>query len=126
MNPMDGITATARFKAVGGPPVLILTTFDTQSDIVAAIEAGALGYLLKDAPPEQVHTAVLDTATGKNTLAPDIAAALVMRMQRSQVTLSARTRVIEPSCHGSYQQETRSATVYFRGNRQNTSGAYLL
>lgn len=90
MNPMDGITATARFKAVGGPPVLILTTFDTQSDIVAAIEAGALGYLLKDAPPEQVHTAVLDTATGKNTLAPDIAAALVMRMQRSQVTLSAR------------------------------------
>ncbi|GAA1740049.1 response regulator transcription factor [Microbacterium foliorum] len=90
MKPMNGITATARFKAAGGPPVLILTTFDTQSDIVAAIEAGALGYLLKDAPPEQVHTAVLDTAAGKNTLAPDIAAALITRMQRSQVTLSAR------------------------------------
>ncbi|HJD51340.1 MAG TPA: response regulator transcription factor, partial [Candidatus Rothia avistercoris] len=55
MKPMDGIEATRAFKAAGGPPVLILTTFDTQGDIVAAIEAGALGYLLKDAPPEQVQ-----------------------------------------------------------------------
>lgn len=92
MKPMDGITATVAFTAAGGPPVLILTTFDTQSDIIAALEAGALGYLLKDAPPEQVHAAVRDTAAGKNTLSPDIAMALVARMRKSHISLSAREK----------------------------------
>lgn len=92
MKPMDGITATARFKALGGPPVLILTTFDTPGDIIAALEAGALGYLLKDAPPEQVRTAIIDTAAGKNTLSPEIASALVARVQNKGVELSAREK----------------------------------
>ncbi|WP_272879200.1 response regulator [Rothia nasimurium] len=86
MKPMDGIEATRAFKAAGGPPVLILTTFDTQGDIVAAIEAGALGYLLKDAPPEQVQA----TARGERTLSPEITAALMERMQRPAISLSAR------------------------------------
>lgn len=90
MKPMDGIEATRAFKAAGGPPVLILTTFDTQGDIVAAIEAGALGYLLKDAPPEQVQAAVLATARGERTLSPEITAALMERMQRPAISLSAR------------------------------------
>ena len=60
MKGMDGITATRRFREAGGPPVLILTTFDTQADILAAVRAGALGYLLKDAPPEDLRRAVLD------------------------------------------------------------------
>ncbi|MBM7051557.1 MULTISPECIES: response regulator transcription factor [unclassified Rothia (in: high G+C Gram-positive bacteria)] len=92
MKPLNGIDATAAFAAAGGPPVLILTTFDTSADIVAALEAGALGYLLKDAPPEQVHAAIRNTAAGKNTLSPDIASALMTRMQRSHVTLSAREK----------------------------------
>ncbi|WP_346874997.1 response regulator transcription factor [Rothia sp. (in: high G+C Gram-positive bacteria)] len=70
--------------------MLILTTFDTQGDIVAAIEAGALGYLLKDAPPEQVQAAVLATARGERTLSPEITAALIERMQRPAISLSAR------------------------------------
>lgn len=90
MAPMDGITATARFKEISGPPVLILTTFDTSSDIIAAIEAGALGYLLKDAAPEDVRTAVLNTAAGKPTLAPEIAVELMRRAQNPAPTLSAR------------------------------------
>lgn len=90
MKPVGGIEATRAFKAAGGPPVLILTTFDTQGDIVAAIEAGALGYLLKDAPPEQVQAAVLATARGERTLSPEITAALLERMQRPAISLSAR------------------------------------
>ena len=90
MKPMDGIEATRAFKVAGGPPVLILTTFDTQGDIVAAIEAGALGYLLKDAPPEQVQAAVLATARGERTLSPEITAALMERMQRPAISLSVR------------------------------------
>lgn len=90
MAPMDGITATARFKEISGPPVLILTTFDTSSDIIAAIEAGALGYLLKDAAPEDVRAAVLNTAAGKPTLAPEIAVELMHRAQNPAPTLSVR------------------------------------
>lgn len=70
----DGIAATSQLAQAGGPPVLILTTYDTQSDIVSAVEAGALGYLLKDAPEQALHDAVLATAAGKRTLAPEVAA----------------------------------------------------
>ena len=76
MPVMDGITATKNIAAQGGPPVLILTTFDTTADIVAAVKGGALGYLLKDAPASAVHQAIVDTAAGKTTLSPDILAAL--------------------------------------------------
>lgn len=90
MKPVGGVEATRQLVAMGGPPVLVLTTFDTQADIVAAVEAGALGYLLKDAPAEQVQAAVLATARGQRTLSPDVMAALVDRMQRPSVSLSAR------------------------------------
>src|SRR5699024_12441781 len=56
---MDGITATAQITGAGDPPrVLVLTTYDTDADILAAVEAGAAGYLLKDAPPEELLGAV--------------------------------------------------------------------
>lgn len=90
MKPVGGVEATRQLKAQGGPPVLILTTFDTQGDIVTAVEAGALGYLLKDAPPEQVQAAVLATAQGQRTLSPELTLALMERMQRPAVNLSAR------------------------------------
>ena len=87
---MDGITATRRLRAADGPPVLILTTYDTQADIVAAVEAGALGYLLKDAPEQALHDAVVATAAGRRTLAPEVAGALAERMSRPTEALSAR------------------------------------
>jgi len=90
MPGLDGITTTARLQAQHGPPVLILTTYDTQSDVVAALEAGAKGYLLKDAPPEKLQRAIVDTAAGKPTLSADIAALLMHRMQQPQVSLSSR------------------------------------
>lgn len=90
MPGMDGITATRRLRASDGPPVLILTTYDTQADIVAAVEAGALGYLLKDAPEQALHDAVVATAAGRRTLAPEVADALAERMSRPAEALSAR------------------------------------
>lgn len=101
-NPLDAVVMDLQMKPVGGiiatrsiteqfrTPVLVLTTFDTQSDIVAAVEAGALGYLLKDAPPEQVQAAVVATAEGRRTLSSDIAATLMARMHRPVITLSQR------------------------------------
>ena len=62
MPNVDGIELTRRLVAADGPPVLILTTYDTQADVVAAVEAGAMGYLLKDAPEDELHEAVVRAA----------------------------------------------------------------
>ena len=90
MPGLDGITTTQRITAAHGPPVLVLTTYDTQSDVLAAIDAGAKGYLLKDAAPEKLRQAIVDTAAGKPTLSPNITAMLMNRMQQPKTALSAR------------------------------------
>ena len=85
-----GIDATRAIRAAGGPPVVILTTYDTQVDILAALEAGAIGYLLKDAPPESLRQAVLDAAAGRPVLSPQVTAQLVARTTRPGTALSPR------------------------------------
>lgn len=90
MPEVDGISATRRLREMGGPPVLILTTYDTEADIVAAVEAGALGYLLKDSPEQALHDAVIATAAGRRTLSPEVAGLLAERVGRPQQALSGR------------------------------------
>ncbi|MCP1386604.1 response regulator transcription factor [Corynebacterium sp. TA-R-1] len=86
----SGIDLTRRLTAAGGPPVLILTTYDTQADVVAAVEAGAMGYLLKDAPEEELHDAVLRAARRERALSPQVANVLAERVMRPDEALSAR------------------------------------
>ncbi len=85
-----GLDATRAIRAAGGPPVLILTTYDTQSDILSALEAGATGYLLKDAPEETLRQAVLDAAANRPVLSPQVTAQLVMRTTKPASALSPR------------------------------------
>lgn len=85
-----GLDATRAIRAAGGPPVLILTTYDTQSDILSALEAGATGYLLKDAPEETLRQAVLDVAANRPVLSPQVTAQLVMRTTKPASALSPR------------------------------------
>ncbi|MCD9140630.1 response regulator [Streptomyces albireticuli] len=88
---MHGVEATRRITALPDPPaVLILTTYSTDADILAAVEAGATGYLLKDAPPEDVATAVHAAARGETVLAPPVAARLLGRVRAGRPTLSPR------------------------------------
>jgi DNA-binding NarL/FixJ family response regulator len=82
MPELDGVQATRRLRADHpSVRVLVLTTYDTDTDIVHAIEAGATGYLLKDAPREQVFEAVRAAARGETVLAPAVAAKLMNRMR---------------------------------------------
>jgi DNA-binding NarL/FixJ family response regulator len=75
MPEMDGVAATAALRARPDPPaVLVLTTYDTDADITRAIEAGATGYLLKDAPPDELLWAVRAAAAGQAVFAPAVAA----------------------------------------------------
>jgi DNA-binding CsgD family transcriptional regulator len=59
------------------PEVLVLTTFDTDTDVLPAIEAGATGYLLKDSPPEELRREVRAAARGEAVLSPSVATRLV-------------------------------------------------
>ncbi|MGY1778942.1 response regulator [Geodermatophilus sp. SYSU D01036] len=82
MPRMDGVTAIERLAGTHpGVRVLVLTTYDTDADIVRAVAAGATGYLLKDAPLPQLADAVRAAARGETVLAPPVAARLVSRMR---------------------------------------------
>jgi DNA-binding NarL/FixJ family response regulator len=82
MPRLDGAGATARIVgAHPGTRVLVLTTFDTDADIVRAVEAGATGYLLKDTPRARLVDAVRAAARGETVLAAPVAARLVSRMR---------------------------------------------
>ncbi|MFC9918461.1 response regulator [Agromyces binzhouensis] len=84
MPVLDGAAATERIVAsVGGTGtrVLVLTTYETDDHILAAIEAGASGYLLKAAPQEEILAGIRSVAAGETVLAPSIAAKLVARVR---------------------------------------------
>src|SRR5690606_13055034 len=67
---MQGAEATRRIRETpGAPHVLVLTNYDTDADILGAVEAGASGYLLKDAPPVELIAAVRSAARGESALA---------------------------------------------------------
>ena len=86
-----GADATRRIRALDAAPyVLVLTNYDSEGDILGAVEAGASGYLLKDAPPHELITAVRAAAAGESALAPVIATRLMDRMRAPQASMSAR------------------------------------
>ncbi|WP_340681850.1 response regulator transcription factor [Amycolatopsis coloradensis] len=88
---MTGAEATAAITArPDAPRVLIVTTYDTDADTLPAVEAGATGYLLKDAPPEDLAAAVRTAAAGRTTLAPTVADRLMNRMRMPATALTLR------------------------------------
>lgn len=82
MPGMDGATATAEVVAGTACRVVVLTTFDTDGDILRAVEAGATAYLLKDAPSAELINAVRAAARGQTVLASPVATKLVSAVQR--------------------------------------------
>jgi DNA-binding NarL/FixJ family response regulator len=78
MPGVDGVTAIRRIAELGlESRVLVLTTYDTDSDVVPAIQAGATGYLLKDAPRSELLRAVRAAARGEAVLSPSVATRLL-------------------------------------------------
>lgn len=82
MTEMDGVTAITHIKKQQPAiPVLVLTTYDSEGDILRAIEAGATGYLLKDTSRDQLFSAIRTVAQGKSVFAPVVATRLLQHMQ---------------------------------------------
>ncbi|WP_431841834.1 response regulator [Calidifontibacter indicus] len=108
---MDGVAATSALLALPTPPqVLIVTTYDTDADILRAVEAGAAGYLLKDAPAADLVDAVERAARGETVLAPAVADRLLARLRRPAPRLSAReTEVLTLVADGASNREVARA-----------------
>ncbi|HEX7305897.1 response regulator transcription factor [Lentzea sp.] len=88
---IDGVEATRRIRALeNGPQVVILTTYDSDADIVRAVEAGAIGYLLKGCDPEELTEAVHTASTGQTVLSPDIAQRLLGQVRDPAPKVSKR------------------------------------
>ena len=85
MPVMDGVEAITRLRerSANQPQVytLVLTTYDTDADILRAIEAGATGYILKDAPREELYRAIRATAQGQSYLSPAVASRLMSQLR---------------------------------------------
>src|SRR5690606_11534928 len=91
MPVMGGVDAIRELRReVPGARVLVLTTYDTDKDVLPAIEAGATGYLLKDTGREDLVRAVRSAARGESVLSPSVATRLVGRVRAPEEPLSAR------------------------------------
>lgn len=78
MPTLDGVEATREIVDRGlGAKVLVVTTYDTETDVLPAIEAGATGYVLKDTPRNELRNAVRAAAEGQTVLSPPVAQQLV-------------------------------------------------
>jgi DNA-binding NarL/FixJ family response regulator len=90
---VEAITELVRLRARAH--VLVLTTYDNDRDIMAALDAGATGYLLKDAPRDELFAAIRSAASGESVLSPAVATRVVSRMRSSGVgELSSREREV--------------------------------
>ncbi|MFC9355008.1 response regulator [Rhodococcus sp. NPDC057014] len=88
---IDGVEAIRRIRQVDRDlPVLVFTTYDTDADVVRAIDAGAIGYLLKDSTPQEIFAAVRGAAAGQSVLSPPVASRLLQQMQRPEEALTPR------------------------------------
>jgi DNA-binding NarL/FixJ family response regulator len=126
MRRVDGVRATADLHTRPDPPVvLVLTTFETDADILGALRAGATGYLVKDTPPAEIETAIRRAAAGEPALSPSVtrrlvAAATAERPEASAGAATARLAALT-------DQERAVAAAVGRGwnNARIASELYL-
>ncbi|MEV6237032.1 response regulator transcription factor [Lentzea sp. NPDC051838] len=108
---IDGVEATRQIRALPSPPqVVVLTTYDSDADIVRAVEAGAIGYLLKDCAPDELAEAVRTASTGQTVLSPDIASRLLRQVRGPAPKLSKReVQILENLAKGLSNREIAKA-----------------
>jgi DNA-binding NarL/FixJ family response regulator len=88
---IDGIEAIRRLRAERpGQAVLVFTTYDSDADIVRAVDAGAMGYLLKDAAPDEIFAAVRGASRGQSHMSAPVASRLFQQMRNPDEALTPR------------------------------------
>lgn len=88
---MDGLEAIRRIRDLNGrQAILVFTTYDSDADIVRAVDAGAMGYLLKDAAPEEIFAAIRGAVQGKSVMSPPVASRLFQQLRNPDEVLTPR------------------------------------
>lgn len=96
MPRLDGLEATRRLHARPAPPrVIVLTTFDADEYVVAALAAGADGFLLKDTPPPQIVAAIRKVVDDEPMLSPSATRSLIRRLRDDEVPDAAQQRTAQ-------------------------------
>ena len=96
MPVLDGVAATGQIVAAGLGRVLVLTTYESDEQILAAIGAGAAGYLLKASPSSEILAGVRAVAGGESALSPSVAARLVQHVRTGPVELVVTPSLLSP------------------------------
>ena len=130
MPELDGVSAIRLLAQRGVTArVLVLTTFDTDTDVVPAIEAGATGYLLKDSPPEELLRGVRAAARGEAVLSPSVATRLLGQVRARPAgpgtAQPARARHPRPDRARLLEPGSRRPPVHQRGHGQDPRAARL-
>ncbi len=114
MPELDGVAAITALNAQGvSSRILVLTTYDSDGDVLPAIEAGATGYLLKDAPRDELLRAVRAAARGQSVLSPSVASRLM-------------TQIRAPAEGGLSERELEVLTLVARGASNREAAQTLL
>ena len=88
---MDGIEAIRQIRDLNpGQAILVFTTYDSDADIVRAVDSGAMGYLLKDAAPEEIFAAVRGAVQGRSVMSPPVASRLFQQLRNPDEVLTPR------------------------------------
>ncbi|MGW0484567.1 response regulator [Nonomuraea sp. NPDC003214] len=104
---LDGVEVTRRVRELSPPPqVLVLTTYETDADIMRAVDAGATGYLLKACPPEELFQGIRAAARGETVLSAKVATRMLRRMREPAPALSGReVEILELLASGAGNRE---------------------
>ena len=128
MPGVDGATAIRQLAERGNPArVLVLTTYETDADVVPAIEAGAIGYLLKDSPRAELYRAVRAAHLGESVLAPSVARLLVrqFRAPGAGCVERARARGAVVDRAGGDEPWDGRASLHLRGHGEDPPASHL-
>ncbi|MBD7994371.1 response regulator transcription factor [Arthrobacter sp. Sa2CUA1] len=88
---MDGIEAIRQLRRRNSAQaIIVFTTYDSDADIVRAVDAGAMGYLLKDASPEEIFAAVRGAVQGRSIMSPPVASRLFQQLRNPEAVLTPR------------------------------------
>jgi DNA-binding NarL/FixJ family response regulator len=113
---VDGIATTRALRGLDpAPAVVILTTYDTDHDIYRAAQAGAAGYLLKDAAPQDILRAIRDAAAGRTAWAPELSARVLEALRSPAVTLTAREREVLEHVAAGHSNEAIAKALFLTG-----------
>jgi DNA-binding NarL/FixJ family response regulator len=126
MTQMDGITATAALRRLDpAPHVIVLTTFQADEQVVAALRAGASGFLVKDTPPAEIINAVRLVAAGDAIISPSVTRTLLSHFENTEASDRHRVAAQRLAALSDREQEVATAIAAGASNAEIAASLFM-